>query len=150
MADADPSPADELRNPFTDQTIRFLSEDDEVLVMESSYRAGGAPAPAHLHPSQEERFLVLSGLVQVSVDGEGRTLSSGDELVVPVGTRHEFGGHAEEDGTVRWEVRPPLRTREFFERLFGALQAAAEPQAEGAAEAAAFDVADYDDVFRIA
>lgn len=71
MADADPSPADELRDPFTDQTIRFLSEDDEVLVMESSYCAG-------------------------------------------------------------------------------VLQAAADPEAEGAAEAAKFDVADYADIFRIA
>ncbi len=46
---------------------------------------------------------------------------------------------------MRWEVRPPLRTREFFERLFGALNAAAE----GRTEDEPFDVADYDDVFRI-
>ena len=137
----------ELRNPFTGQTIRFISETDEILVMESSYEAGGAPAPAHLHPSQDERFEVLAGAVRAGVDGEVETLSEGDVLHVPAGTPHEFGGHADQPGTVRWEVRPPLRTREFFERLFAALHAAADGTPP---EGPAFDVADYADVFRIA
>lgn len=138
--------AGELRNPFTGQTIRFLEESPELLVMESSYVAGGPPAPAHLHPSQEERFVVLSGGVEVGVAGEARTLREGDELTIPAGTAHEFGGHATEDATVRWEVRPALRTREFFERLFAGLEAASEgsPPPEPA-----FDVADYADVFRL-
>ena len=136
---------DELRNPFTGQTIRFLEEADGVLVMESTYEPGGAPAPAHFHPAQDERFTVLAGAVRAGVDGEARTLREGDVLEIPAGTAHEFGGHAEEAGTVRWEVRPPLRTREFFEGLFGALNAASE----GREEEHPFDVADYEDVFRI-
>ena len=72
-------------------------------------------------------------------------------LVIPAGTPHEFGGHDENEGTARWEVRPALRTREFFEGLFGALQAAADAQAGGSEEPPpAFDVADYGDVFRLA
>jgi quercetin dioxygenase-like cupin family protein len=138
--------SDELRNPFTGQTIRFLEETDELLVMESSYAAGGAPAPAHLHPAQAERFELLSGTVSARVGGEARTLREGDVLEIPAGTPHEFGGHPEEPGTVRWEVRPPLRTREFFERLHGALNAANE----GREPDEPFDVADYADVFRIA
>lgn len=137
--------AEELRNPFTGQTIRFLEETDEVLVMESSYEAGGAPAPAHLHPAQDERFTVLSGSVLAGVGGDVRTLSEGEVLDIPAGTAHEFGGHPDEPGTVRWEVRPPLRTREFFEGLFGALNAASE----GREEEHPFDFAEYEDVFRI-
>ena len=116
-----------------------------MLVMESSYEAGGAPAPAHLHPAQDERFTVLSGSVSAGVDGELRTLRGGDVLEIPAGTPHQFGGNPDEPGTVRWEVRPPLRTREFFEGLFGALNAAGE----GHPEESPFDVADYEDVFRI-
>lgn len=145
--------ADELRNPFTGQTIRFVEESPELLVMESSYRAGSPPAPPHLHPSQDERFVVLSGAVEVKVDGEARTLRSGDELVVPSGTPHEFGGHATEDGTVRWEVRPALRMREFFEGVFALAQSAHAAQTGGSAQPDApvdFDVADYGDVFRLA
>lgn len=146
MADEVPQQAAELGNPFTGQTIRFVEESADLLVMESSYEAGGAPAPAHLHPNQQERFRVLSGAVRASVDGEEMTLRTDDELVIPAGTAHEFGGHATEHGTVRWEVRPPLRTREFFERLFAGLNAAAE----GREQEEPFDVADYDDLFRIA
>jgi quercetin dioxygenase-like cupin family protein len=134
----------ELRNPFTSQTIRFVTDSEELLVLESSYEAGSPPAPAHLHPSQEERFTVLAGAVEVSINGEPRTLREGDELIVPAGTPHEFGGHATEAGTVRWEVRPALRTREFFIGLFAALQAASD----GSPESAPFDFADYADEFR--
>jgi quercetin dioxygenase-like cupin family protein len=128
-----------LTNPFTGQTLEQLSEDDEVLVMETTYAAGGAPA-------QDERFVVLSGAVRTVVDGEERVLREGDELIVPAGTPHEFGGHPDESARVRWEVRPPLRTWEFFEGMYGSLQA----HADGRGDEADFDVAAYDDVFRLA
>ncbi|MFN8111777.1 MAG: cupin domain-containing protein [Solirubrobacterales bacterium] len=135
-----------LTNPFTGQTLERISEDDEVLVMETTYAAGGAPAPAHFHPSQEERFTVVAGAVRAGIDGEERILRAGDELVVPAGTAHDFGGHPEESAMVRWEVRPPLRTWEFFVGLFGSLEA----HAAGQGDAVDFDIADYDDVFRLA
>jgi quercetin dioxygenase-like cupin family protein len=134
-----------LTNPFTGQTLERLSQDDEVLVMETTYTAGGAPAPAHFHPSQEEHFTVLSGAVRAGVEGEERILQEGDELIVPAGTAHDFGGHPDQPARVRWEVRPPLRTWEFFEGLFGSLQA----HADGRGDEVTFDVADFDDVFRL-
>ena len=134
-----------LTNPFTGQTLDRLSEDDDVLVMETTYAAGGDLAPAHFHPAQEERFTVLEGSVRIGIDGTDRVLSEGDELVVPAGAPHQFGGHPEEAARVRWEVRPPLRTWEFFEGLFGSLQA----HADGRGDEVTFDVADYDDVFRL-
>ena len=140
-----------LTNPFTGQTIEFVEDTDELLVMESSYKPGGAPAPAHFHPDQEETFTVLAGAVEVVVDGDPRTLREGDVLVIPAGTPHVMGGHATEPGTVRWETRPGLRTREFFERMFAALEGNASPDAPGSQEAiAAFDFGDYTDVFRAA
>jgi quercetin dioxygenase-like cupin family protein len=135
-----------LTNPFTGQTLERQSEDDEVLVMETTYAAGGAPAPAHFHPAQDEHFVVISGAVRTVVDGEERILREGDELIVPAGTPHEFGGHPDEAARVRWEVRPPLRTWEFFEGMFGLLQA----HADGRGDEADFDVAAYDDVYRLA
>ena len=135
-----------LTNPFTGQTLERQSEDDEVLVMETTYAAGGAPAPAHFHPAQDEHFVVISGAVRTVVDGEERILREGDELIVPAGTPHEFGGHPDEAARVRWEVRPPLRTWEFFEGMFVLLQA----HADGRGDEADFDVAAYDDVFRLA
>lgn len=147
MADDESTSAGELLNPFTGQTIRFVEESAGVLVMESSYRAGGPAAPAHLHPSQEERFTVLSGSVLAGIEGKEWSLREGEELLIPAGAAHTFGGHATEDGTVRWEVRPPLRTWEFFERLFVALRATADSQAEGTGAPPSFDFGEYDDVF---
>lgn len=118
--------------------------------MESSYRAGDFPAPPHFHPSQQERFRVLSGAVRVAIDGTERTLREGEELTIEAGTPHEMGGDPDEDGRVRWEVRPALRTREFCEGLFAMLEATASRQAGEEAPDVIFDVADYADVFRLA
>jgi quercetin dioxygenase-like cupin family protein len=147
MAETDPNT---LVNPFTGQVIRLVELTDERLVMESIYQVGGAPAPPHLHPDQEERFEVIEGGVRSNVGGEERILRAGDELVVPAGTMHDFGGLPDESGTVVWEVRPPLRTWEFFTTLFGALEATAEAQREGREPDVAFDFADWSDVFRTA
>jgi quercetin dioxygenase-like cupin family protein len=108
-----------LENPVTGQTIDVVERDADVLVLESSYRAGGAPAPLHYHPSQDEHFEVLSGVVRARIGGEKRELEVGETLDVPAGAPHEFGGHPDRDGRVRWEIRPPLRTLEFFEKTFG-------------------------------
>jgi quercetin dioxygenase-like cupin family protein len=97
-----------ITNPGSAQVIRVLSETPELLVMESDYPAGCPSPPPHLHPSQDERFEVLSGAVHAVVDGRSLTLD------VPRGTVHEFGGDPERAGTVRWEVRPALRTAEFL------------------------------------
>jgi quercetin dioxygenase-like cupin family protein len=137
--------AHDLRNPFTGQTITFVEENDDLLVMESSYEAGGAPAPAHLHPAQDERFTVLAGSVVTRIGDEERVLREGDVVEIPAGTPHVFGGNPEEAGTVRWEVRPPLRTRAFFEHLFAGLNAAEA----GETLDEPFDFADYEDVFRL-
>src|SRR3712207_520624 len=98
---------DALRNPVTGQRLVFLKTaadtDGDLLEMETWYRAGGPRAPAHYHPKQDERFEVLSGAVQCVIDGEERVLREGEVLEVPRGTRHEFGGHPDEDAHVRWE-----------------------------------------------
>jgi quercetin dioxygenase-like cupin family protein len=141
-----PSPGDELLNPHTGQTIRFVEIGDDLLVMESSYRAGGMPAPPHLHPAQDEHFEVLAGAVRATVDGEARTLEEGDTLDVPAGTVHDFGGDPERDGTVRWEVRPALNTAAFFETTFGLASGEIELPEGGAEEL----LARFEGEFRLA
>ncbi len=103
-----------ISNPGSDQVIRVLSETPELLVLESDYPAGCPSPPPHLHPNQDEHFEVLSGAVHAVVNGHSRTLETGDTLDVPRGTVHELGGDPDRPGTVRWEVRPALRTAEFL------------------------------------
>lgn len=89
-----------------------------LLEMEASYAGGGLP-PEHYHPSQVENFEVLEGAVKTTIDGEELRYAAGESFVVPAGTRHQMAGDG--PALVRWEVRPALRTAEFFERLYGAL-----------------------------
>jgi hypothetical protein len=88
----------------------------ELLEMEATWDGAGGMPPEHLHPSQEERFEVLEGAVRTIVDGvEGRYAVS-ETFTVPAGTPHQMTGDG--PARVRWEVRPALRTAEFFERLY--------------------------------
>lgn len=51
----------------------------------------GQHHPNHYHKSKEEAFQVLSGVLQVTIEGRERTLLAGDILVVPQGVWHAFG-----------------------------------------------------------
>ena len=91
--------------------------DGELLEMEASYSGEDGMPPSHLHPRQAERFTVLEGSMRAIVDGREQTYGAGESFEVTAGTPHQMG--AEGPTVMRWEVRPALRTAEFFERLYG-------------------------------
>ncbi len=98
--------------------VRTADETDgELLEMEAYYSGDGGMPPMHLHPAQEERFEVLEGSMRAIVGGEEQVYGQGESFEVPAGTPHQMG--TDEPTTMRWEVRPPMRTAEFFERLYG-------------------------------
>ena len=105
--------------------LRLIQTGDEtegsLLEMEASYPGEGGLPPEHLHPSQVERFEVLEGAVQTVIDGAERRYEAGAVFEVPAGTPHQMTG----DGPARvsWQVTPALRTAEFFERLYAAIDA---------------------------
>jgi len=99
---------------------------EEALVMEAGYSGDAGMPPEHLHPSQTERFEVLDGAMRTLIAGEERIYRPGEPFEVPPGTPHQMA--AEGPTRMRWEVRPALRTAEFFEALYAAI--AAEEWAE--------------------
>jgi quercetin dioxygenase-like cupin family protein len=106
---------------FGGHTLRLIQTgaetDGELLEMEATYTGEAPMPPGHLHPQQAEHFEVLEGSIRAIVDGEERVYAQGDAFDVPAGTPHQMG--AEAPTRMRWEVRPALRTAEFFERLYG-------------------------------
>lgn len=98
--------------------------------MEATYGDNGQLPPEHLHPGQVERFEVLEGVVRTTIDGVDQRYRAGEVFEVRPGTRHQMAG----DGAarVRWQVRPALRTAEFFECLYSGAAAANGP--DGIAE----------------
>jgi mannose-6-phosphate isomerase-like protein (cupin superfamily) len=108
--------------------LRIVGIEPEALEMEASYRGDGPMPPMHLHPRQTERFEVLDGTMLTVIGGVERSYESGDVFEVPAGTPHQM--RADGPARLRWEVRPALRTAEFFERMYTAPPSGAE---EGAA-----------------
>jgi quercetin dioxygenase-like cupin family protein len=88
----------------------------ELLEMEATYGVGSTLPPEHFHPSQDEHFEVLEGAVLTVVGGQERRYETGESFDVPAKTPHQMTGDG--PATVRWQVRPALRTAEFFERLY--------------------------------
>lgn len=114
----------------------------EVLEMEATYGGGGWMPPEHLHPRQAERFEVLEGAIRTIVGGAERRYGAGETFEVPAGTPHQMTGDG--PSRTRWEVRPALRTAEFFERLYGD-----GPDSARAASSIADFLAEFSDEIRI-
>jgi mannose-6-phosphate isomerase-like protein (cupin superfamily) len=122
--------------------LRIESLDEELLAMQAHY-VGDAPlAQAHYHPSQDEHFEVLSGRIHAVIDGDEVWYDQGEKFDIPAGTSHQMA--AEGPTVMRWEVRPALRTAEFFERFYHALD-------NGFPEGTTAEdfLAEYSDVFRL-
>ena len=98
------------------ETVTVKRSDPEVLEVEAEYGPSGKPPPPHLHPAQDERFEVLEGTIHAIVGDSDERHPVGDVFEVPRGVVHQMA--AEGPARVRWEVRPALRTAEFFSRLY--------------------------------
>jgi quercetin dioxygenase-like cupin family protein len=116
--------------------------DGELLEMEASYGGTSGLPPEHLHPRQVERFEVLEGTVRTIIDGTERRYEVGEKFEVPAGTPHQMAG--EGPARMRWEVRPALRTAEFFERLYGE-----GPDSAGAASSVSEFLGEFSDEIRL-
>jgi quercetin dioxygenase-like cupin family protein len=114
---------DVLENPVSGQhlIIQKTAQDTggALLEVEAVYtKPTPSQPPTHYHPRQEERFEVLSGRLDVLLDGQERTLEEGEVLTVAPGVPHEMW--APEAGTrVNWQTRPALKTEAFFETIWG-------------------------------
>jgi quercetin dioxygenase-like cupin family protein len=96
--------------------LRLVAVDPDLLQMEASYGGTGQYPPAHFHPSQDERFEVLEGTVRAIVDGEERRYAAGDTFEIAAGSVHHMT--ADTPARLHWEIRPALRTAEFFETIY--------------------------------
>ncbi len=123
-----------LTHPVTGMSLRIVRSGVEsggaLLEMEAAYPAGSAAPPPHFHPAQEERFAVLEGRMRAVVGGVGRDLAVGENLLIPAGEVHSMWNPGPGLARVNWQVRPALRTQEFFAVVF-ALAARGQVDAQG-------------------
>ncbi len=113
---------DELLSPFSRRLVFRKTAADtngELVEVDAYYEPGGNPPFVHYHPSQEERFEVVSGELLTHVDGVERTYGAGETFVLPPGSRHSMHNAGNEEVHFIWQTRPALKTEAFFETIFG-------------------------------
>jgi quercetin dioxygenase-like cupin family protein len=106
-----------VRRPAADSDGAFVE-------MEFVLPPGCVPPPPHVHPHQVEDYEVLTGRLDVVVEGRWHTLAPGDSVSVPVGALHTFKNRSGETVRVRNHHRPAMRFEEFIERTCRTLRAA--------------------------
>ncbi|CAN5630757.1 hypothetical protein BH20ACT23_BH20ACT23_01660 [soil metagenome] len=108
-----------LDNPISGERITFRTTaadtDGDLLVVDLELSPDGQVPGAHVHPHQEERFEVLSGVVKFRRGLKTVVGRPGDIVVVPPGAIHRFMNASSEPARLRVEVRPALRMEDLFE-----------------------------------
>jgi quercetin dioxygenase-like cupin family protein len=89
----------------------------EVMEFDFFLPVGHESAQEHLHPKQEERFEVISGRVRGRIADEEQVRETGETAVMPRGVKHFWWNDGDEEAHLRVEVRPALRTEEFYETM---------------------------------
>ena len=109
-------------NPATGEWIEFtaVAEDSDGQLVRFSWRSvPGGVITEHVHPNQEERFIITSGEARFTLDGDELAARAGDTVVVPAGVRHSEGNPGPAEARAMVELRPALRSREFHEAVAG-------------------------------
>ena len=132
--DAAPARFRQFSNPATGESIMFTAtaqDGDEDVVRFNWRSVPGGAITEHLHPHQEERFIIAAGEAHFTVDGKERVVGPGETIVVPVGVRHSESnlGSVAIEGVV--ELRPALHSKEMHE-AFGGLAAEGKTTSRGA------------------
>lgn len=111
----------ELVNPATGSRALFRETagdtGGQLLQFERLARPGWTACAGHLHPRQEERIEVLSGVLGLRVEGLERVLGPGDVVVVKPGSPHSAWNAGPDALHLIIDFRPALRTEVLLETL---------------------------------
>jgi quercetin dioxygenase-like cupin family protein len=109
-------------NPATGEWIEYtaIAEDSDGQLVRFNWRSmPGGVNTEHIHPQQEEHFIVLAGEAHFILDGQVRVARAGETIVVPAGVRHSEGNLGSAEIMAVVELRPALRSKEFHEAVAG-------------------------------
>ena len=119
-------PGEQISSPVN-EALTFLKTTAQtkgaLLEVEAVYKNDALPPPAHYHPHQEERFLIIRGVFRARVGPHEATYQAGDEIVVPPGVAHWLCRVSGDDAAAIWQIRPALNTETFYETLWGLARA---------------------------
>jgi len=111
-----------LSNPFTGEHIAFTDTAETTggqLVRFDWRSSPGGMITEHVHPHQEERFIIISGVAHFTMNGKPLVAEPGQIVIVPAGVPHSEGNTGTADVVGIVELRPALQSRQWHEALAG-------------------------------
>ena len=99
------------------ERLTVTAHTPELLEVEASWDADATAPPPHLHPAQDEHFVIHEGEMTAEVGGVTRTLRAGDTLDVPRGTPHRMWNSGATTARATWQTRPALSTCDFWREM---------------------------------
>jgi quercetin dioxygenase-like cupin family protein len=98
------------------EVVRVRERHAELLEAELFLAPGRMP-PAHRHPSQDERFHVIEGVLRVRIDGTLIDVCPGEDVDIPRGASHSMGAATDIPVHAVWLTRPALSTEAWWAAL---------------------------------
>jgi len=113
-----------IDSPQTGERLIFRSTRDssngEVFRAELIVQPGSYVVGPHIHPNQEEQFVVLEGKYGWRIGDKTGVAGAGETLVCPKGVVHNQWNAGDTPMRIYYEHRPALTSTEvFFETQFG-------------------------------
>ena len=113
-----------IDSPQTGERLIFRSTADssngELFQAELIVQPGSYVVRSHVHPHQEERFVVLEGSYGWTIGGKTGVAGPGETLCCPIGVPHSQWNAGRTPMRIYYEHRPALTSAEtFFETQFG-------------------------------
>jgi mannose-6-phosphate isomerase-like protein (cupin superfamily) len=114
---------DVIHSPTVGDRIVFLKTardtNGELLEFDDFLKVGGNGPIEHIHPRQEERLTVVSGVMTASIGGKEMSFQPGECGLIPPGIAHRWWNGGNVELHIRAEFRPALDMERFFETFFG-------------------------------
>ena len=111
-----------IENPVTGEQVTFRKTSADTggkeVVIDVVVEPNGNVAAAHIHPTQEERFVVHSGSLGMTLRNQTFVAHPGDVILVPAGTPHRFENAGDAPAHFTCEVRPALGFESLLETMF--------------------------------
>lgn len=117
----------EIFNPRTGQRTLFLQTAADtggaLLRVETFHPPHGEAEPEHVHPFQQSRCEVLSGVLHFCIAGKERSVGPGEAIEIPANVPHYFWNETDKEAHAIQEFRPALKTEDFFDSYFALARA---------------------------
>lgn len=112
-----------IRNNITGEDVEFLETAAETngkhLRFNLRVKAGGYVVVNHIHPKQNETFIMRNGQLKMLVGKENRYLEEGETITIPKGQAHQWWNDTNEEVLIEVLFEPAGNMEIFLEQFFG-------------------------------